>query len=152
MPAFIRRRVSKASKPFFVEMNSHRVAECAGTLAVQDADTRRFEGVRLEPEQVLKDAFFVALEGETFIGMSSLWRYGARLETDFTGVLPAYRGRGIAALMKLKGVRYAQEHRFAELRTANDAVNVPMRRLNERLGFVAQPARLRLEKQLGIVR
>ncbi len=107
---------------------------------------------RLEPERVLKDALFIALDCETFIGMSSLWRYGTYLETDFTGVLPAYRGRGVAALMKLRGVRYAQEHHFAELRTANDAVNGPMRRLNEGLGFVARPALLRLEKQLAVVR
>ena len=102
----------------------------------------------LEPEQVLKDALFIALDGETFVGMSSLWRYETRLETDFTGVLPAYRGRGIAALMKLKGIRYAQENGFAEVRTVNDAVNGPMRRLNEGLGFVARPALLRLEKRL----
>lgn len=117
--------------------------------APQKLSPAEFSRERLEPEQVLKDALFIALNGETFVGMSSLWRYGTRLETDFTGVLPAYRGRGVAALMKLKGVRYAQENGFAELRTANDAVNGPMRRLNESLGFVAQPALLRLEKQLG---
>ena len=89
---------------------------------------------------------------DLLVGMSSLWRYGVRLETDFTGVLPAYRGRGVVALMELKGIRYAQEHRFAELQTANDAVNGPMRRLNERLGYAEQPARLRLEKHLDILR
>ena len=115
----------------------------------QKLGSEEFARERLEPEPVLKDAFFIALDGETLVGMSSLWRYGTYLETDFTGVVPAYRGRGVAALMKLKGVRYAQENGFAELRTANDAVNGPMRRLNEGLGFIAQPARLRLEKQLG---
>lgn len=50
--------------------------------------------------------------------------------------------------MKLRGVRYAQENGFTELQTANDAVDGPMRRLNERLGFVPQPALLRLEKPL----
>ena len=121
-----------------------------GALRLDRLDLGRCEtDARLEPEQVLKDALFIALDGETFVGMSSLWRYGTYLETDFTGVLPAYRGRGVAALMKLRGVRYAQENGFAELRTANDAVNGPMRRLNEGLGFVAQPARLRLEKQFG---
>ena len=117
--------------------------------APQKLSSVEFARERLEPEQVLKDALFIALDGETFIGMSSLWRYGTYLETDFTGVLPAHRGRGVAALMKLKGVRYAQGNGFAELRTVNDAVNGPMRRLNEGLGFVAQPALLRLEKQLG---
>ena len=110
---------------------------------------KAFRRERLEPDSVLKDAFFVALDGQTPVGMSSLWRFGTYLETDFTGVLPAYRGRGIAALMKLKGVRYAQENGFAELRTANDAANGPMRRLNGRLGFAEHAALLRLEKRFG---
>lgn len=114
----------------------------------KELDLEAFLRERLAPKAVLKDALFVATKGQTFVGMSSLWRYGTRLETDFTGVLPAYRGRGIAALMKLKGVRYAQTHGYAEVRTTNDAVNGPMRRLNERLGFVEQPGLLRLEKRL----
>ncbi len=104
---------------------------------------------RLEPEAVLKDAFYIALDGDVSIGMSSLWNFGAYLETEFTGVLPEYRGRGVAALMKLFGIRYAQQHGFAEIRTTNDAGNKAMRRLNEQLGFRVQPALLRLEKRLG---
>lgn len=105
---------------------------------------------RLERPEVLKDAFFVALQGQDYIGMSSLWRRGTSLkrdlETEFTGVLPTYRGRGLATLLKLSGVHYAQKHGYAELRTTNDATNAAMRRVNERLGFRAQPALLRLEK------
>lgn len=104
---------------------------------------------RLEPEAVLKDAFYIAVMDKAFVGMSSLWNYGTHLETEFTGVLPDYRGRGVAALLKLLGIRYAQHHGFSEIRTTNDAGNAPMRRLNERLGFKAQPALLRLEKQLS---
>ena len=104
---------------------------------------------RLEPEAVLKDAFYVALDGEIFIGMSSLWNFKTHLETEFTGILPEYRGRGVAALMKLLGVRYAQQYSFAEIRTTNDAGNEAMRQLNERLGFMARPALLRLEKRLN---
>jgi len=103
---------------------------------------------RLEPKAVLKDAFYIALNGDAFVGMSSLWNQ-TYLETDFTGVLPEYRGRGIAALMKLSGIRYAQRHGFTEIRTTNDVGNEAMRRLNEQLGFEVQPALLRLEKQLG---
>ena len=103
---------------------------------------------RLEPKAVLKDAFFIAVVGETFIGMSSLWNFGSYLETEFTGVLPEYRGRGVAALMKLLGVRYAEQRGFTQIRTTNDVSNEAMRKLNERLGFRAQPALLRLEKSV----
>ncbi len=104
---------------------------------------------RIEPGAVLKDAFFVAVAGETFVGMSSLWNFRSYLETEFTGVVPDYRGRGVAALMKLLGIRYAQQRGFTEIRTTNDVGNNAMRRLNERLGFRTQPALLRLEKQLS---
>ena len=114
-----------------------------------ELDLAAFLRERLEPEAVLKDAFYVALDGDTFIGMSSLWEFETYLETKFTGVLPEYRGRGVATLMKLLGVRYAQQRGFTEIRTTNDAGNEAMRRLNERLGFEAQPALLRLEKRLN---
>lgn len=104
---------------------------------------------RLEPKAVLRDAFYIALAGETFIGMSSLWSYGTYLETEFTGVLPDYRGRGVGTLLKLLGLNYAKRHGFPEIRTTNDAGNSAMRTLNEHLGFRAQPALLRLEKQLS---
>lgn len=104
---------------------------------------------RLEPKAVLRDAFFIAVAEETLIGMSSLWNFETYLETEFTGVLPEYRGRGVAALMKLRGVRYAEQRGFPEIRTTNDVGNDAMRRLNERLGFRAQAALLRLEKELG---
>ena len=51
--------------------------------------------------------------------------------------------------MKLKGIAYAREHGYAEIRVVNDEQNVAMRRINRRLGFVPQPARLRFEKRLG---
>ena len=104
---------------------------------------------RLEPEAVLKEAFYISVMGEAFVGMNSLWNYGTYLKTEFTGVLPEYRGHGVATLLKLRGIRYAQQHSFPEIRTTNDAGNTAMRRLNERLGFGAQPALLRFEKQLS---
>jgi len=104
---------------------------------------------RLEPKAVLRNAFYIAVTGETYIGMSSLWNFKTYLETEFTGVLPEYRGRGVAALMKLRSVHYAEQRGFPEIRTTNDVGNDAMKRLNERLGFRAQAALLRLENQLG---
>ena len=86
-----------------------------------ELDLAAFLRERLEPEAVLKDTFYIALDGDTFIGMSSLWNFETYLETEFTGVLSEYRGRGVAALMKLLGVRYAQQRGVAEIRTTNDA-------------------------------
>lgn len=46
--------------------------------------------------------------------------------TDMTGVLPTYRGKGVATLLKLSGIRYAQAHGNYELRVTNDSVNTAM--------------------------
>lgn len=117
-----------------------------------ELDLEAFRRERLAPAAVLEDAFYVAVRGERYLGMSSLWSYEAYLETEFTGVLPEYRGRGVAVLMKLLGVRYARQRGFSEVRTTNDVRNSAMRWLNQQFGFVAQPALLRLEKQLAYSR
>ncbi|HEU5317585.1 MAG TPA: GNAT family N-acetyltransferase, partial [Chloroflexota bacterium] len=51
-----------------------------------------------------------------------------------------YRGKGIAMALKVRGVRYAREHGYREIRTNNDTANRPMLRINEAMGFVKQPA------------
>ncbi|MFO7547023.1 MAG: GNAT family N-acetyltransferase, partial [Trueperaceae bacterium] len=63
--------------------------------------------------------------------------------------LPAYRGRGIATLLKVKGIAYARDHGYDEIRVVNDEQNDAMRAINHKLGFVPRPARLRFEKSLA---
>ena len=40
-----------------------------------------------------------------------------------TGVLRPYRGKGVATLLKLRGIRYTQEHGKHKLWVVNDSVN-----------------------------
>lgn len=108
-----------------------------------------FTQERLAPKAVLKDAFFVAKHNASYIGMSSLWRNGEQLDTEFTGVLPEYRGRAIARLMKLRGISYAKQHGYREIQTTNDEHNHGMRAVNERLGFKPQRTVLRLEREVN---
>jgi RimJ/RimL family protein N-acetyltransferase len=60
---------------------------------------------------------------------------GARAATAFTGVLPDYRGRGLARLVKLAVIRHLAARGVALLVTDNDERNAPMLAVNERLGF-----------------
>jgi RimJ/RimL family protein N-acetyltransferase len=48
--------------------------------------------------------------------------------------------------LKLHTVRYARDHGYREIRTANDIRNRPMLRINEALGFVKQPAWIAFER------
>jgi GNAT superfamily N-acetyltransferase len=60
---------------------------------------------------------------------------GARAANAFTGVLPDYRGRGLARLVKLAVIRRVVEQGVVALFTHNDERNAPMLAVNERLGF-----------------
>jgi GNAT superfamily N-acetyltransferase len=58
-----------------------------------------------------------------------------RAENDWTATLPDLRGRGLARLAKLATIRWARNAGIRGIVTANDAGNVAMLALNERLGY-----------------
>jgi len=89
------------------------------------------------------DAFFIALDGDRFVGVSILMSDpsdAAQLNTDDTGVVRDYRHRGIALALKLHGIAYAKSHGYRKIRTMNESTNRAMLTINERLGFVKRPA------------
>lgn len=96
----------------------------------------------------LPDAYFVAVDGDRLVGVSSLWsrEAGDYLDTGFTAVSREYRGRGIALALKLCAIDYARRVGAPEIRTDNASTNRPMLRINEALGFVKQPAWITMVK------
>ena len=89
----------------------------------------------------IPDGFFVAVKGDEFIGLSHILESekGVSLYQGLTGVKPEYRRYGIGIAMKVRGIKYAQEHGYTLIMAENDAKNIPMLAMNERLGFVRQP-------------
>jgi mycothiol synthase len=100
----------------------------------------------LESQRVLKDAFFVAVAGHDYVGLSTLWTDGPRLLTAMTGVRRTHRGLGLALALKLRGIQYAKDHGGQEITTMNDAPNAAMIGINEKLGFKRAPEWIRYAK------
>ena len=64
------------------------------------------------------------------------------------GVRRAYRRRGIATALKVRGILWAKNHGFQGVRTDTDTTNAPMIAINDRLGFVETPGRVEFRKEL----
>jgi GNAT superfamily N-acetyltransferase len=129
--------------------------ECLQDVPSVDGFTRRsletFEKQTLENPSLLPDAWFVAVDGDSYVGLSVLWRNLATdqvLQTGLTGVVPSHRRRGIATAMKVQAIQYAQAHGNAAIDTENEENN-PMFQLNLALGFKPQPAFLDYQKEIG---
>ncbi len=93
--------------------------------------------------------FALAPDGE-WVGMHELWsgHPEPELSIGMTGVLPAHRRRGLALALKLKGIEYAKAHSIQTMHTTNESNNQGILQLNQRFGFVRQPAQIDIAKDL----
>jgi len=66
-----------------------------------------------------------------------------------TGVRRDWRGRGIAGALKRTQLAWAKANGYERLETANETRNVPIQRLNERLGYQPFAERVRLRGPLA---
>ena len=72
----------------------------------------------------------------------------AMLINTMTGVRRAYRGRGIALVLKLLAIRYARSLGALFVRTHNDSGNAPMLAINRKLGYQPEPGIYGLKKMM----
>lgn len=95
-----------------------------------------------ESQYYLPEGHFVAIDPTTgqYVALSTLWKTdGDYLQTGLTGTRRAYRRKGLALALKLKGLQLAQTMGIREIRTGNESNNRAMLSINEALGFVKQP-------------
>jgi GNAT superfamily N-acetyltransferase len=108
---------------------------------------RDMQGASDEPKAV-----FVALEGEVVVGYAKLSLSPDepdRAFHDLTGVRRSHRGRGIASALKRTQIAWAKQAGYDALQTSNEARNEPIRRLNEKHGYVLEPGLVIVRRTIG---
>jgi mycothiol synthase len=84
-----------------------------------------------------RDLSFVAVEDGRVVGYALVEQHkDDTAEHAMTGVARAARGRGVALALKQAQIAAAKETDLTWLRTQNDLGNAPMRRVNDKLGYV----------------
>jgi GNAT superfamily N-acetyltransferase len=107
-------------------------------------DLAEFRARDVDRPSIPHDAFFVAVDTASgrAVGYASLLMVPGSTTTawhDMTAVLRAYRGRGIARVVKEATIGWALDHGLTALETGNDVANAPMRAVNARLGYRPLP-------------
>lgn len=84
-----------------------------------------------------EDRVWIAREGEAILGVSILSypRERGVVQTDWTGMARAARGKGIARALKCETVTQAIALGVDRVRTDNDSTNAPILHLNEVMGY-----------------
>jgi RNA polymerase sigma factor (sigma-70 family) len=105
----------------------------------------------LEMPYVLPEAYFIAKHGDEYIGVSDVSLFEAMpggLTHGFTGVKRKYRRRGLATVLKVCGIAYAQSHGYRIIQSFNKPEQSAIHTLNKKLGFEAIVEDVLLEKCL----
>jgi len=125
--------------------------------AFEDMPTPR--KVEITPQQwesewvTWPEATFVALDGDTILGMAGLVRdvdRPERAENALTAVRRDRRGRGLARVLKETATAWASEHGIREIYTWTQTGNENMRAVNERLGFVTRDVSITVRRGLPL--
>ncbi len=98
------------------------------------------------------EATFLALAQGEVVAYAKLSLSRARPTVamhDITGVKRAWRGRGIAGALKAAEIAWAIENGYARLETQNEERNEPIRRLNQRHGYVVEPGSVTVRGPAG---
>lgn len=107
-------------------------------------DLAEFRARDVDRTSIPKDAFFVAVDPVTgrAVGYASLIMVPGSTTTawhDMTAVLRAYRGRGIARVLKEATIAWALDNGLTALETGNDEANAAMRAVNAGFGYRPLP-------------
>jgi GNAT superfamily N-acetyltransferase len=85
------------------------------------------------------DLCFIALAGDEVVGYAGLQVFGDEAHHGLTATRRDWRRRGVASALKRAEIAAAKRDGFRRLVTESEERNEPMRRLNEKLGYLPAP-------------
>jgi GNAT superfamily N-acetyltransferase len=95
--------------------------------------------VDIDRPNCLPELCFIALAGDEVIGYAILQDSGDRAFHGLTVTRRDWRRMGVATALKHAEIAAAKRAGYQRLLTESEERNEPMRRLNEKLGFVPAP-------------
>lgn len=139
--------VSLAERPELLEAAYEAIAvEAYAELPLPGSYVLTLEKWLEEEGSGIPEATFVALDGDELVGWAGMQPHA---EHGLTAVRRSHRRRGIATHLKRRQLAWAAAERIPQLVTFTQRGNEAMQRVNERLGYVAEPAWLKLSAPLG---
>ncbi len=133
------------------ELHTTLMADVPSTMPYTQPSLETFSRRCVDNPEALPESYFLAIHEGSLIGESALFRSEAQPESLYQGltaVRRAYRGRSVAMALKLATIAFAQQHDYSTIKTWNATVNERMLQINDRLGFVRQPAWVEMEREL----
>ncbi|MBA3375409.1 MAG: GNAT family N-acetyltransferase [Actinobacteria bacterium] len=96
-----------------------------------------------------EDRIWIARDGNAILGVSMLSypRERGVVQTDWTGMARAARGKGIARALKCETVMQAIALGVDRVRTDNDSTNAPILHLNDVMGYRRRPDMIQLMRK-----
>ncbi len=82
---------------------------------------------------------FAALHNGEVLSYTALEISGSSVETTHTATRAAHRGQGLATLVKATALAWAQQQGYVTASTGGNVANLPMLRVNQRLGYIPEP-------------
>lgn len=137
------RLLTLEERPDVVEAMYDVFAEAEQDVPGEDVGTSYEDWRSLNVDRPTRDpAFsFVALAGDEVVGFAQLDVFETEARHGFTAVKRAWRRRGIARGLKRAQIAAATDRGLERLITQSEERNLPMRTLNEQLGYRPDPER-----------
>ncbi|MEV5547159.1 GNAT family N-acetyltransferase [Streptomyces sp. NPDC052309] len=136
-------------RPLFA-LDAETMADEPGDVDVEFTDYEAWLAETWRHPLLDHDLTTVAVVDGRPVAFSSAFTDGrGRYSTAMTGTARAYRGRGLARLVKTASLHRARAAGYTEAFTGNDTDNAPMLAVNKRLGYEICGTEVRYVRELG---